>query len=124
MPKTLVTGATGFLGSALVRQLIEVGVDVCVLRRSQSKLDLLGPVSDQVEHRIGDVTDPESVQALATRSSRYSRKVSLKREPDAMDCLRGTPINIARMHTGPKKSVKNVARDRNLDDTSVLYCSF
>ena len=57
--KTLVTGATGFLGSVLVRQLVDRGEHVRILRRSTSKLDLLGPVAEKVEHAIGDVTNPD-----------------------------------------------------------------
>ncbi len=59
--KTLVTGATGFLGSVLVRQLLEEGANVRILRRSHSKLDLLGSCTGEVEHVIGDVRDPSSL---------------------------------------------------------------
>ena len=38
----LVTGATGFVGSALVRQLVGEGEAVRILRRPTSALDLLG----------------------------------------------------------------------------------
>ena len=61
--KTLVTGATGLLGSELTRQLVEAGADVRILRRETSKLDLLGEVADGVEHVIGDVTDVGSLEA-------------------------------------------------------------
>ncbi len=59
----LVTGATGFLGSVLVRQLLAEGEAVRILRRPTSALDLLGASADRVEHAVGDVTDPESVRA-------------------------------------------------------------
>jgi dihydroflavonol-4-reductase len=59
--KTLVTGATGLVGAELVRQLVERGGTVRILRRSNSDLSLLGHASAQVEHVIGDVSDAESL---------------------------------------------------------------
>lgn len=58
----LITGATGFVGSALARRLAEAGEPVRILRRATSRLDLLGDTSDAVEHAIGDVTDIESLE--------------------------------------------------------------
>ncbi len=57
----LVTGATGFVGSTLVRQLVADGEPVRILRRPTSQLDLLGDAADHVEHALGDVTDPVSL---------------------------------------------------------------
>jgi len=59
--KTLVTGATGLIGSHLIRALLRRGDDVRILRRRDSRLDLLGGAADEVEHAVGDVTDPDSV---------------------------------------------------------------
>lgn len=61
--KVLVTGATGLLGSVLTRRLVESGHSVYILRRPTSRLDLLGDVADQVEHRLGDVLDADSLLA-------------------------------------------------------------
>lgn len=61
--KTLVTGATGLVGSELVRQLVERGEDVRILRRKESSLDLLSDVAERIEHVIGDVTDADSIMA-------------------------------------------------------------
>lgn len=59
--KILVTGATGFVGSALTRQLLAGGAEVRILRRATSRMDLLGDAAANVEHVVGDVTDPASV---------------------------------------------------------------
>ena len=59
----LVTGATGFVGSALVRDLLADGEAVRILRRASSSLDLLGADAHRVEHALGDVTEADSVYA-------------------------------------------------------------
>ncbi len=61
--KILVTGATGFIGATLTRQLVEAGAEVRILRRATSRLDLLGETAHRIEHALGDVTDPQSVRA-------------------------------------------------------------
>jgi len=58
----LVTGATGMVGAALVRMLVETGERVRILRRTDSSLELLGGAAGAVEHAVGDVTDGESVR--------------------------------------------------------------
>jgi len=57
----LVTGATGFIGSVLTRQLVEAGADVRIFRRDTSSLDLLGKYAERVDHAVGDVTHARSL---------------------------------------------------------------
>ncbi len=57
--KVLVTGATGFVGSAVVRRLLARGDDVCVLVRSASRRGNLEGLG--VEVVTGDLLQPESL---------------------------------------------------------------
>ncbi|MBD2100026.1 NAD-dependent epimerase/dehydratase family protein [Leptolyngbya sp. FACHB-261] len=61
--KVFVTGATGYIGSAMVEKLIAAGHSVTGLARSQfsaEKLKALG-----VEPQMGDLKDPESLSSAA-----------------------------------------------------------
>lgn len=53
----LVTGATGFVGSYLIRHLLQNGKKIRALRRETSSMDLLDGVADKVEWALGDVRD-------------------------------------------------------------------
>src|ERR1700749_5252175 len=56
--KVLVTGATGTVGSELVRALLQRGADVRALTRKQPKP---GTFPGAVEIALGDLSDPVSV---------------------------------------------------------------
>jgi len=60
--KILVTGATGFVGAQIVRQLIAKGKKVRILIRKNSNLRYLKDVEDQVELVIGDLLDVPSLE--------------------------------------------------------------
>ncbi|MDX9865464.1 MAG: NAD-dependent epimerase/dehydratase family protein [Anaerolineaceae bacterium] len=57
----LLTGATGLVGSHLCRALLAQGETVRVFRRASSSLRLLDGLD--VEHAIGDLNEPESIEA-------------------------------------------------------------
>jgi nucleoside-diphosphate-sugar epimerase len=64
MMRIFVTGATGFIGTELVKELIEVGHQVRGLTRSDEGVEQLKQVGAEV-HR-GDLTDLESLSAGAS----------------------------------------------------------
>lgn len=57
----LVTGGTGFVGAAIVRELLRNGESVRVLRRVNSPLTNLHGL--EVQHAIGDLAQPASLDA-------------------------------------------------------------
>lgn len=60
---TLVTGATGFIGSHVARQLLDRGERVRLLVRDPSKLAEVGIDADAVEIATGDLRDPATLPA-------------------------------------------------------------
>lgn len=59
--KTLVTGATGLIGSTLTHQLLDEDATVRILHRPRSSFDLLGDAADRVERLVGDLLDARSL---------------------------------------------------------------
>ena len=59
--KVLVTGATGFVGPAIVRALVDAGHTVRVLEREPGRSASL----PNQEAAVGDVTDPASLRRAA-----------------------------------------------------------
>lgn len=61
--KILVTGATGFIGSVLVKKLALTPDEIYILVRKSSDLTSLSDVLDKVRLVYGDITDRASVQS-------------------------------------------------------------
>jgi dihydroflavonol-4-reductase len=61
--KIMVTGATGFMGSCVLRRLLAEGMPCAVLVRPASKLTNIDDLRDRVEVRHGDVTDAASLRS-------------------------------------------------------------
>jgi dihydroflavonol-4-reductase len=57
--KCFVTGATGFLGSHVARQLLARGADLRLLVRATSRIDNIADLT--AERVVGDLRDPESL---------------------------------------------------------------
>lgn len=58
----LVTGGTGFLGSALVKKLVVSGENVRVIYRASSDLSILSEVKDKIELVEADILDIPSLE--------------------------------------------------------------
>ncbi len=72
----LVTGATGFVGAAVVRALATTGTEVRVLVRRGSDLRNLAGL--KVEQAHGDLRDRDSLRATIQTLSCYSRHVVIE----------------------------------------------
>lgn len=57
----LVTGATGMVGAALTRRLVDEGARVRILVRDASRLGLVGEAADRVERVVGDLAAPDTL---------------------------------------------------------------
>lgn len=62
--KVLVTGGTGFIGSYLIKKLVEIGCEVRVLVRANSNIDILKDISN-VHFIKGDIQDMASMKMAA-----------------------------------------------------------
>ncbi len=107
----LVTGATGFVGSWLVRRLIEKRETVHVLHRESSSLDELQGLS--FRSCIGDITDPQSLAKAVqdvdtvfhlagvvgyTRSQRAQmEKVNVQGTQNVVDAIKKSPKKLVYM---------------------------
>jgi UDP-glucose 4-epimerase len=65
--RALITGATGVIGAALVRQLLERGDEVLATARNPAA-GLLGELAGEIESIAGDVRDGERMRAIIDSS--------------------------------------------------------
>lgn len=110
---TLVTGATGFVGAAVVRALVQTGIDVRVLVRPNSDLQNLDGLP--VERVSGDLRDPVSLRRALT-GCRHLYHVAAHYALWAKDPSIFYDINV----TGTRNLLE-AARDVGVDRT--VYCS-
>jgi dihydroflavonol-4-reductase len=113
MTTTLVTGASGFVGSHVARQLVAAGHSVRVLARPSSNLRMLEGVS--VERVEGDLRDPASL-AHAMRGVQRVFHVAADYRLWARD-----PGEIYRSNVEGTRSLLAAARDEGVE--RIVYTS-
>jgi dihydroflavonol-4-reductase len=112
MPRTLITGATGFIGSVLARRLAERGDELRVLVRegtSTAELDQLG--ADVVR---GDITDRRAVQRAVKGCDRVFHAAGLT-------SLRADPAELFRVNVEGTRVVMDAALRAGVE--RVVYTS-
>lgn len=103
------TGATGFIGSVLTRQLVDAGTDVRIFRRDTSSLNLLGKYAERVEHAVGDVTHARSLyDAMQGVDRVYHAAAKVSFAPGEQDALR-------RVNADGTANVVNAALEAGVD---------
>jgi dihydroflavonol-4-reductase len=111
--KVLVTGATGFVGGAVVRSLVKIGIDVRVLARAGADLQNIQNLA--VERVEGDLRDPASLHTSLT-GCRQLYHIAAHYALWAKDPSIFYDINV----TGTKNLLE-AARDVGVE--RIVYCS-
>lgn len=104
MSRYFVTGATGFLGGELVKQLIGRGHQVTALVRSPDKVPLFKVIG--VDLQVGDITDRESLRAPMTGADGVFHVAALYKIGGAEPAEQFEAVNVR-----GTRNVLEVARD-------------
>jgi dihydroflavonol-4-reductase len=100
--RVAVTGATGFLGSQVVRRLSATGYEVVGLRREQSDTSLLAGVP--VEWTMGEVSDETAMERLVEGCNAVVHAAAV------LTYWRGAAAEHARVNLGGTRTVAAVCR--------------
>ena len=111
--KVLVTGATGFIGQALTRKLLERGESVVVLVRDEEKFAALGLDVDSVVR--GDITDLAAVERATRGVSIVYAIAGTFREPGLSD-ERYRKVNVESVRTMHEAAKRNGVK-------RIVHCS-
>lgn len=111
--KVLVTGGTGFIGSNLVRRLLQDGADVYVLARESSNFWRLDEVLEKIKFSISDLTDFTAI-----------KKILSAIQPDGVFHL-GASMMVRGVIAEPEKVIKvNVDGVKNILESVSDDCFF
>lgn len=112
MPKVLVTGGTGFLGTHLVQSLVDDGIPVRVLTRSTGRARELDPRVDIVE---GSVSDARACARAMQGINVVFHLAAAYREPGISD------DTYRRVHVGGTRQLLELSLDQPIE--SFVHCS-
>ncbi len=134
--RVLVTGATGFVGAALVRALLDRGAAVTVLARSSSSFERLDGLP--VARALGDITDAASLVAplasaeavfhvaglvsYRTRARRDCERVNVEGTRNLMAAARAAGVRRV-VHTSSVVAVGSARTPKQQDETAPWDCA-
>lgn len=97
--RTLITGGTGFIGSALARRFAAAGDEVMVLDRATDDLRRLGEYADRVQTANAELTEPESWRGVLA-DFRPQRVFHLAWYAEPGKYLTNAEQNLQHLHAG------------------------
>jgi len=98
-----VTGATGFVGSNLVRALLDSGRRVRALARSADKAGRALPEDDRLEIITGDIFDPASLDELSAGASALIHLIGIR-------CEKRPRVTFERLHVDAAQRALDAAK--------------